>query len=279
VAKIITAEVGAQVRVQPRGGNSVVLPAINAGEVDFGVANTNELAEALSGTGVYEGQKLPNLRVATVLMPVPVAVFVKKDSPVKSIKELKGKRFPGAWTTQKIVLSVTTGILANAGLSWDDVKVVPVPNVMRAADDFVQGRTDIFYFALGSAKVLEVDSAVGGIRALSIDPSPEAMARFRKHTPQVYPLTVQPGEDNPGVVEPAIVPAFDFLLLTHAKVPEELMYKIIKAMHGGKASMLASFKTLGKGFSPEQMAKKLDGDYHPGALRFYSEKGYWPPKQ
>ena len=46
IAKIITEQVGAQARVQPRGGNSVVLPAVNAGEVDFGVGNTNEVAEA-----------------------------------------------------------------------------------------------------------------------------------------------------------------------------------------------------------------------------------------
>ncbi len=277
VAKIIAEQVGVQARVQPRGGNSVVLPAVNVGEVDFGVANTNEFAEALSGTGVYQGQKLSNLRVVTVLMPTPAALFVKKDSPVKSIKDLKGRRFPGAWTTQKVVLNMMTGVLANAGLSWSDVKVVPVPNVLRNADDFIQGRLDTFYFALGTGKVLETDTAVGGIRALSIDPSPEAMARFREHMPQVYALTVQPSEDYPGIVEPSIVPAFDFLLLTNAKTPEELMYKVTRALHGGKGSMLASFKTLGTGFSPEKMVKKLpEGEYHPGAVRFYGEKGLWP---
>lgn len=280
VAKIITEQVGAQARVQPRGGNSVVVPAVNAGEVDFGVANTNEMGEALSGTGAYEEQKLANLRVVTVLMPTPVAVFVKKDSPIKSIKDLKGKRVPGAWTTMKIVHNLMTGMLANAGLSWNDVRVVPVPNVLRNADDFIQGRLDVFFFALGTGKVLEANTAVGGIRALPIDPSAEAMARFREHAPHIYPHTVRPSDDYPGVVEPTIVPTFDLLFLTHAKASEEFIYKVTRALHDGRATMLASFKTLGAGFSPEQMAKKLrDGEYHPGAIKFYREKGLWPPKQ
>jgi TRAP transporter TAXI family solute receptor len=280
LAKIITEQVGVQVRVQPRGGNTVVLPAVNAGEVDFGVGNTNEIAEALSGVGMYEGQKLADLRVVTVLMPTPVALFVRKDSPIKSIKDLKGKRVPGTFTAQKIVQNLVAANLANAGLSWNDVKMVPVPNVLRNADDFIQGRLDTFFFALGTGKVLEADTAVGGIRALSIDPSPEAMARFREHVPQIYAHTVQPSENYPGIVEPTIVPTFDLLLFTNAKTPEELMYKVTKALHDGKASMLASFKTLGAGFSPEHMAKKLPaGEYHPGAVRFYREKGLWPPKQ
>ncbi len=280
VAKIVTEQVGVQVRVQPRGGNTVVLPAVNAGEVDFGTGNTNEMAEALSGTGGYEGQKLSNLRVVTVLMPTPVAVFVKKDSPIRSVKDLKGKRVPGAWTTMKIVQNIMTGVLANAGLSWNDVRMVPVPNVLRNADDFIQGRLDVFFFALGTGKVLEADTAVGGIRALAIDPSPEAMARFREHLPQVYALTVLPSEDYPGIVEPTTVPTFDLLFLTNARAPEELIYKVTRALHDGKATMLASFKALGTGFSSEKMAKKLPGgEYHPGAIKFYREKGLWPPKQ
>ncbi len=280
IAKIITEQVGAQARVQPRGGNSVVLPAVNAGEVDFGVGNTNEVGEALSGTGGYEGQKLSDLRVVTVLMPTPVAVFVKKDSSIKSLKDLRGKRVPGAFTTMKVVQNLMAGKLANAGLSWNDVKMVPVPNVIRNADDFIQGRLDAFFFALGTGKVLEADSAVGGIRALPIDPSPEAMARFREHVPQIYAYTVQPSEDYPGVVEPTTVATFDLLFFTSSKVSEELIYKVTKALHDGKATMLSSFKTLGSAFAQEKMAKKLPaGEYHPGSIKFYREKGLWPPKQ
>ena len=280
LAKIITTEVGVQSRVQPRGGNSVVVPAVNAGEVDFGVSNVVEMADALAGTGIYQGQQLSSLRVVTVLMPTRVGLFVQKDSPIKSIRDLKGKRVPGVWTTMKSVELTVAGLLANGGLGWNDVRIVPVPNVVRGADDFAQGKTDVLFFALGTAKVLEVNAMVGGLRLLPIDPSPDAMARMRKHFPSAYAETLTTSDEHPGVQGPTPVTAFDFLLLTNSRVSDDLIFKVTRALHDGKATMLTSFKELGNLFSPQKMAKNLPvGEYHPGSVKFYREKGLWPPKE
>jgi hypothetical protein len=46
---------------------------------------------------------------------------------------------------------------------------VPVPNVVKGADDFAAGKTDFFLFALGAGKVRETDAKVGGIRVIGID--------------------------------------------------------------------------------------------------------------
>ena len=58
--------------------------------------------------------------------------------------------------------------LANAGLTWDDVKIVPVPAVNDGVDALVQGRADAANHAIGVAKVKEADAAVG-VRYLSLD--------------------------------------------------------------------------------------------------------------
>ena len=279
LAKLITAELGMQTRVQPHGGNNAFVPAVNAGEVDFGLANVLEMRDALAGSGIYKGQPLKNLRVAAVLMPLRTAFFVPKDSPIKTLKDLKGKRVTGRYTSQKVVQYITAGLLANAGLSYKDVKMVPVPNVNRGADDFIQGRADTFFFAVGSGKVREAGAKVGGLRALNVDPSPEAMARFRKHHPVVYPLLLQPSPANYGIIGPTYVAAMDFLLITNNKISDDVIYKITKVIHGGKKALFASFKPLGANFSPDLMAKKLpSGEYHPGAIKFYTEVGQWPPK-
>ncbi len=280
IAKLITQEVKIQTRVQPHGGNSAFVPAVHAGEVDFGLANAFEMKDALAGTGIYKGQVLKDLRVVAVLMPLRTAFFVAKDSPVKSIKDLKGKRVPGRWTSQKVIRYITAGLLANAGLSYDDVKMVPVPNVIRGADDFIQGKADTFFFAVGSGKVREAGAKVGGLRALTVDPSPEAVARLREHLPVGYPLLLQPSKSNYGINEPTYVAAMDFLFLSSTKVSEDVIYKVTKALHGGKKALFASFKPLGANFSPDKMAKKLPaGEYHPGAIKFYKEVGLWPPKE
>lgn len=280
LAKLIVEQVGIQTRVQPHGGNNAFVPAVNAGEVDFGLANVLEMRDALSGTGIYNGQPLKNLRVLSVLMPLRTAFFVPKDSPINSIKDLKGKRVTGRYTSQKIVQYITAGLLANAGLSYKDVKMVPVPNVNRGADDFIQGKADTFFFAVGSGKVREAGAKVGGLKALSVDPSPEAMARFREHHPVVYPLLLQPSKANYGINEPTYVAAMDFLFITHASMSYDVIYKITKAIYGGKKALTASFPPLGGNFSPDKMAKILpSGEYHPGAIKFYAEVGMWPPKE
>jgi len=279
IAKLVTQETGLQVRVQPHGGNNVAVPAANAGEVEFASSNVYELKDGLAGTGIYKGQVLDNLRIVSVLMPLRVCFFVKEDSPIKSLKDFKGKRIPGVFKTQKVVGLLTTGMLANAGLTYDDVKMIPVPNVLRGADDFAQGKSDAFFFAVGSGKIREVGAKVGGVRALPIDSSPEAMARFREHMPVVYPLELKPSKPNYGILSPTNVAAFDLLFITNKNVSEDVVYKVTKALHGGKKVMFASFKPLGAYFSPQQMAKDLPyGEYHPGAIKFYKETGMWPPK-
>ncbi|MFC1892195.1 TAXI family TRAP transporter solute-binding subunit [Thermodesulfobacteriota bacterium] len=147
-------------------------------------------------------------------------------------------------------------------------------------DDFIQGKVDAFFFTIGAGKVREAGAKVGGLRPLSVDPSPEAMARLHKVVPQIYALEVKPSPANYGIDEPAYVGAMDFVFLTNKDLSEELIYNITKVMHGGKAEFFKTFKPLGANFSPELMAKNLPaGEYHPGAIKFYKEAGLWPPKQ
>ena len=280
VAKLLADTLKTQTRVIPHGGQSAFIPAVNAGEADFGIANSYEFMVGVTGTGIYQGQTLKDLRMVSVLYPICNAFWVKKDSPIKSIKDLKGKKVPGGWTAQKIVGYTTSALLANAGLTYDDVDMVPVPNVNIGADEFMQGKVETFYFAMGSGKVLEAGSKVGGLRALPIDPSPDALARSRKHLPPMYPSLVQPSESHYGIVGPTTMLAIDFVLMTNKNVPDDLIYQVCKALSGGKSALTATFKALGEGFFPDKMAKPLTtGEYHPGAVKFYKEAGFWPPKE
>lgn len=277
IAKVAANE-GIRMRVQPHGGTSVFVPSVDKGELEFGMANHLETIFAIKGSAIYKDRPHPNLRVVTVLSPLHVAIFTRKDSDIKSLKELKGKLVPGEFASQRIIKTLMEGHLANAGLSYADVQEVKVPNVIRAADDFATGKADVFFFAVGSAKILETSTKVGGIRALGIDSSPNAVAAMRKFVPVSYADLLQPAEENHGVVGPTHVMAYDYLVLTNANVPDDVVYKLTKAMYGNKAGLVSAFKAL-DGFEPNKMAKDLGAvQYHPGAIKFYTEKGTWPPK-
>ena len=168
---------------------------------------------------------------------------------------------------------------AKAGLTYKDVVEVLAPNVVKSADDFVAGKVDAFTFGLGAGKLKEVAAAVGPLRALPMDTDPAAIARAKAVLPTSYMTIVNPSPPFPEIREPMPMLAFDMAMHTNADVPDEVVYKVVKAMHDHAKEMAAVFAGLRR-FSPDAMAVKYEGlAYHPGAIKFYKEIGQWPPKE
>jgi TRAP transporter TAXI family solute receptor len=174
VAKTLTEAGHLQARVQPSSGTGAMIPLVNSGEIDLGFANTLELYDAFHGVGTFDKRPNPDLRTVAVIFPIKVGLFVRADSPIKSIKDMKGHTVAYGFTSQEIIKKTVDAMLATAGLSIKDLKPVMVPNLVRGVDEFIAGRADITTFALGSGKVSEADAAVG-IRFISLPDTPEAL--------------------------------------------------------------------------------------------------------
>ena len=274
IAKVVVENTKIKMRVQPQG--SQPLNNVNADVLQFGIANTYDSSFFKNGTGFYKGNgEKKNLRVAAVLAPLYGALYVRKDSPMKTIKDIKGKRVSSDFSAQKSVLQSMTGLLANGGLTWDDVQKVPAPNVPRSADDFIAGKTDVLYFALGSAKVIQAAAKVGGLRVLHLDSSPEAIKRLTDYLPGSAVEVVQPGKGREGLNEPTGVLRNYMLINTNSKVPDELVYNVLKAIRDNKQQMISTFPGL-RGFNPDKMYAPVPGmEYHPGAIKFFKETKQW----
>ncbi len=163
--------------------------------------------------------------------------FVRKDSGMRTIADLKGKRVTMGFSAMRDIDNVARSMLATAGLTEADVKPVLVPNVVRSADDFVAGASDMFFFAFGAAKVREVDVTVGGIRVLEIDPA--GMPAARKIMPWAYLTDATPGPIFTGVEKPMKVYSFDNVIITNAKVPDDFIYKMLETMEKNKDDLIA----------------------------------------
>jgi len=278
IAKV-AADHGMNIRLQPFGGQSAFVPGISAGEIQFGIANELDAYYAVTGEAIYKGKPQNNLRVLTILTPLYSDLYVRKDSSIKTPADLKGKRVPTGYVSQKVLGILTQAVLANGGVTLDDVQHVPVPNVIGGANEFEQDKADTFMFAVGSGKVAEVNAKVGGIRVLPIDPSPKAMERTRKFVPVAYASKIEPGKGRAGVDAPTWVFAVDFLVLVNKDVPDTEVYKLAKIMHDNKAGLAAGFGAL-HGFDPNRMAKEVSKlQFHPGAIKYYKEIGAWPPRK
>jgi uncharacterized protein len=279
IAKVAREKEGVNVIVQPFTSPNVHIPVVDGGEVAFGLANVYELGLAVTGHEHFDGKPHKNLRAVFLMFPLRTAVFVKKDSRFKTIADLKGARMPDGFASQKILLPILDAAYATAGLARKDMTPVMTAGVVTSANDFIAGKSDGFAFALGSAKVQEANAAVGGIRSLPIPDTPEALAAVRKHLPLAYLRKEEPGPRNPGVLEPMHIIAYDALVFANAKAPDEIVYKLVKAMHASKAELAQAFGPFAL-FDPAAMAKKIAPiEYHPGAVKFYEEQKQWPPKE
>ena len=276
IAKAVQDNSKLQVRVIGFGGDTGILEAVNSKQAEFWNLDVGESADALQGRGTWKGNAKPNLRTALTILPFQMAFWVKKDSSINSLTDLKGKRVPSEWVQQTGVIAHTTAVLAAGGLSYNDVVKVPEVNVVRAADDFKAGKLDLLFFAVGAPKVAEVAAAVGGLRLLPMNPLPDSENRMKSVRPEYYFSTVNPAPHIAGVDKPSPVQTIDVVIGVGAHVPDDVVYEFVKAVHGGKAGLVAGHPSF-NAFQEKNAGKAQPSlPHHPGAIRFFKEAGIWP---
>jgi TRAP transporter TAXI family solute receptor len=208
--------------------------------------------------------------------PLLVGLLVRKDSLIKTIHDIKGKRLTGEYPAQLANWYITFAALAGAGLSWKDVKVVAVPAANEGVDALVQGRADAALHALNSAKVREADASVG-VRHLTIDCSPEGDKRIRQAVPGYYTRMVKAGGGT-AVVDDTCFVAFDICLTSGMAASDTVVATVIKAVWDNIEKLPPAHPA----FKEWTRERAVDSDvtipYHSGAISFYKEQKLWSTK-
>jgi uncharacterized protein len=281
LAKLMSESTPIQTQVQPYAGTSTFVPLFDSGELDLGVVNAVDMGMVYQGPKLKVGGRNPFPHVASSRLimrgsPLRSSLIVRKDSPIKTIRDVKGKRVTGEYPAQLAVWYNVFGSLSNGGLTWDDVKVVPVPAVNEGVDALIQGRADVTTHAIGSAKVKEADAAVG-IRYISLDCSPQGVERIKKAVPGYYLSTVKAGSST-GIVEDTCAYTYDIYLVGHKGLPDAVIQATLKAIWDN----IAKLPPLHPGFVEWTKERAVDPEvtlpYHPAAIQFYKEQKIWSPK-
>ena len=263
IAKVVQDNSKLQVRVIGYGGDTGILESVASKKSDFWVLDVGESADAMHGRGTWKGNPKPNLRTAITMYGFQMAFWVRKDSNINSIADLKGKRVPAEWVQQTGVIPHTTAVLAAGGLNYDDVIKVPEVNVVRAADDFKAGKLDLLFFAVGAPKVAEVAASVGGLRLLPMNAFPDSEARMKKVRQEYYFSTVKPAPHIAGVDKPSPVQTID------------VVAQFVKAMRENKKGLVAGHPNFNQ-FDETQAGKPQPSlPHHPAAIKYFKEVGIW----
>jgi len=279
IARVLTDFAGVRAVVQPYSGSSTFLPLLNAGELHLGVVNAVDVAMAYRGPerlkvgGRNPFQPAPNIRLVVRGGPLYAVQWARRDSPFRSVADLRGRRVTGVYSAHLALWYNTYGNLASCGLTWNDVQVVPVSTVGEGMRALVTGRADSAAYALGAADVQEADATVG-LRALSICGDEQGQRRLREAVPGYYAVRLKAGR-SAGVVEDVWVEAYDIYLLTHKGLDEDTVYRVTKALWEQNRKLWPLHSAFEEWATRRYADPGVTVPYHPGAIRLYREKGAW----
>ena len=274
LAKTITEKAGVMVRPQVMANTSQYLPLVDAGRVEFGIANFPQTAYAISGTGMSEGQPNPNLRMVASLIPFNAGLMVTEKSGMKSMADLKGKKVP-RFPANSLGDFIIRASLQTAGLTYDDVTSVPIANFPAMFEALKDGQTDVTIATAGSQSVLDIEASVGGVTFLTYKAGDEAV--LDKLLPGTALKKGSQLPKSPGMTPETNIFFYDYTLFASASVPNETVAKVAKALYEGKDSLKASGPIWSE-FDPAKLAHVTKLDYHPGAVAFYKSVGVWSGK-
>lgn len=251
-------------------GSVANINAIKAGTMESGFSQSDVAYWAYTGTGLYLDQgKVEDLRLLATLYPETIHLVAAKGSGIESVADLKGKRVsldePGSGTIVDARL-----VLGAFGLTEDDVEaeyLKPGP----AGDRLRDGALDAYFFVGGypTGAISELATS-SGISLVPIK-GPEVDKLLAEYN--FFSKDIVPAETYAGVGETETI-AVAAQWVTSARMDEELIYKIIDVMwNDATRASLDAGHAKGKLIKLETATTGLGIPLHPGAERYYKEKG------
>jgi len=258
------------------GGALENISKIHAQKADIGFTMAKLYYEALRGIGAYEGKgKQEEIRAVAFLANIPMSFFlVKEDNPLKSIDEIKARKIPLRILTSRKGSSPALAaelMLEEHGFSFEDIKKwggsVGYVSYAEASTLIKDGHADAYIGPMVSA-IVEL-TTLTTMKMLPI--KEEVLDRLQqKHQYVKIRLPKQihyfVKEDTPHMAEAVI-------LVVRKGLDDDVVYKLVKAIAEQPDRIRRIHQTY-KDFDPKTAWKDLGGPMHPGAEKFYREKGY-----
>ena len=251
-------------------GSVANVAGIASGSMQSGFVQSDVAYWAFNGTGIYDGRpKVDVLCAIANLYPESFQLVARKGAGVKSIKDLAGKRVsldePGSGTLVDARL-----ILAAYGLTEKDIKAEYLKS-QQAADKVRDGSLDAFFTVSGwpNGAVAELAATVG-IDLVPID-GPQAEGLVKAYSFFAADEIPDGAYKNADGVKTVSVNA---IWATSTKQPEQLIYNVTAALwNSSTRKLLDSGHSKGRAIRFETALQGLGIPLHPGAEKFYREKG------
>ena len=264
-------EHGIRCGVESTGGSVFNINAIRAGELEFGVAQSDWQFHAYNGTSRFEEQgPFEELRAVFSVHPEPFTVVARADAGIETFEDLKGKRVnvgnPGSG--QRGTMEV---LMEAMGWTMDDFALASELQAAEQSQALCDNNIDAMIYTVGhpSGSIQEATTACDSVL---VDVQNEATERLVAEN-SFYRTAVIPGGMYRGNDEDTTTFGVGATFVTSTAVPDEVVYQVVKAVFEN----MDTFRGLHPAFAnldPKQMANDgLSAPLHPGAERYFREAG------
>ncbi|PWE33888.1 C4-dicarboxylate ABC transporter substrate-binding protein [Maritimibacter sp. 55A14] len=265
-------EHGIRCSVESTGGSVYNINTIRAGELEFGVAQSDWQYHAYRGTSRFEEQgPFEELRAVFSVHPEPFTVVARADAGVENFDDLKGKRVnignPGSGQrgTMEVLMEAKGWTTADLGLATE----------LKAAEQsaaLCDNQIDAMVYTVGhpSGSIQEATTACDSVLVDVDGPAVEALIEQNSF----YRSATIPGGMYRGTDEDTQTFGVGATFVTSTAVSEDAVYAVVSSVFDN----FDDFKKLHPAFAhlePKEMATAgLSAPLHPGAVKYYREQGW-----
>lgn len=261
---------GIRCSVESTGGSVFNINTIKAGELDMGVAQSDVQFNAVKGRNQFK-EPFTELRAVFSLHPEPVTVVVRKESNIKTFADLKGKKFnvgnPGSGTRASL-----DELIAAMGWTIKDFALASELKADEHGPALCDGKIDGFFYLVGHPSAnIQDPTTVCGAKLVSV--TGPAVDKLVKANPYYAYATIPAGlyPNNPQETKTYGVLA---TVVSSTRTSPDTVYQVVRAVFDN----FSEFKKLHPAFQvlkPQNMIKDgLSAPLHPGAVKYYKEKGW-----
>ncbi len=262
---------GIRCSAESTGGSIYNINTVRAGELEFGVAQSDWQYHAYNGTSKFkDAGPFKGLRAIFSVHPEPVTVIASDASGIMNLTDVKGKRLnignPGSGTRG-------TWEVLEAALGWkrSDLKLASEMKSAETGQAVCDGKIDAYFWLVGHPSALTQES-LATCAAHLVNVTGPAIDKLVKDNSYYRTATIPAGMYNnkKDVMTFGVGATF----VSSTDVPDEVAYVVVKAVFDN----FKQFKKLHPAFNnldPKQMiTDSLSAPLHDGAVKYYKEKGW-----
>ncbi len=266
---------GVKASAEASAGSLDNIRTVGGGKAELGLAFASDMYNAYRGQDAFK-QAYKNMRAVTFLMGSVGHFVVPADSDIKALEDIKGKTIsmggPGSGSAKSL-----TALLQHMGL-WG--QFTPVYAGRKSPEQLKAGKVAAYNWhpGLGNAMIRDTASSMK-IRFINMD-APAKASGFYDKFPYFGP-TVIPAGTYPGVDVDTPTFGTGTVMISHAGVSEDVIYKITKGVFSdaGKKFLVSSAGKVANQMTLENAFRTVSIPLHPGAAKFFAEAGVSIPAE